>query len=553
MMSTNAMESLRMTFLPDPLDKMHPLHFQSPLLALCGTCWSNRPAITVKDNPLFVQIEIPDSVDLSTYGIPFFIINNPALPKDTLYLLRKRYPNSIFIMKYALLAEIVHVEEVKEWIGNETLPPESLIKKGIYPTVPTAPPVYPWTEPAEPRVRGRPGPFTPPSVNGIPTLPPGSESFIYPTAPTAPPVYPWTEPAEPRVRGRPGPFTPPSVDGKPTLPPGSESFTYPTPPTPVYPWTAPARPGGQGMPGPFTTPSSVFVPYTTPPAMPGPTPPSPDHDRGTNLDPRHPRPREGPDGFRPIPLPGPEGYGPTPSPGGVPFLDPERPLILDAYVISESIMNMVLENVVYLKACIIVMNSNYTRLRLPRLQRLESCDPNRPAIYLFNNLYLVEFYLPPNVIYPNYGVPVIVQLNPLLPLIQLVRYQEQCPNCRFIDDVGCGMGYRSYTELEFVQKCKGSAIIKPALPEFKIEIHSDTVDQVMMYELCKNAIYMEICITIRKSTIKSLRCPKLRMLKPCEPGSVFGFEIDNAWRINNRLLLMAFKNIISLAVIFFRR
>ncbi|EPB73669.1 hypothetical protein ANCCEY_07250 [Ancylostoma ceylanicum] len=410
-------------------------------------------------------------------------------------------------------------------------------REGIWRPGSTANPGAPWKPgpgpiPNDPRVPG-PNPNPGDSLRPGPNPNPGGS---WSTGPGPNPAAPWKPGPNGNVadKEKPSPGPNPGDSWRPG--PGS------IPNDPRVPGPNP-NPGGPWRPGPGPIPTDPRVPGPNPnpggswSPGPGPNPgaprkPGPDENVADKEKPS-PGPNPG-DSLRPGPGPipnDPRVPGSNPSPGGPwrPGPDPSpgnqwgqtgpvgKPLVLDAYEIDEFVMNGLLAEVVYLKACIIVVNSNYTKLRIPRLRQLEPCEQNRPAIILFNNPFLVEFYMPEEVLYPADGVPMIVQLNPRLPPESLGQQQQHCPKCRVTDDVGCGLGFKEYTQKELIDACAGKAVIKPA-PGFIIDVYSDYLTQSQINALCKDAIYMEICITIRKSSIKSLRCPKLRVLKPCQPG-----------------------------------
>ncbi|KAL6728018.1 hypothetical protein Aduo_009831 [Ancylostoma duodenale] len=74
---------------------------------------------------------------------------------------------------------------------------------------------------------------------------------------------------------------------------------------------------------------------------------------------------------------------------------------------------------------------------------------------------------------------------------------------------------RNYTDAEVVAAFTGKTIIKPA-NGFMLIMNSDTVSEAEMNAVCSRAVYMEICIRIRNSNFRSLRCPHLRELKSCK-------------------------------------
>ncbi|EYC17176.1 hypothetical protein Y032_0031g2313 [Ancylostoma ceylanicum] len=76
---------------------------------------------------------------------------------------------------------------------------------------------------------------------------------------------------------------------------------------------------------------------------------------------------------------------------------------------------------------------------------------------------------------------------------------------------------RNYTAEEMVATFAGKAIVKPA-NGYMLVMTSDAVSEAEMNAVCSKAVYMEICIIIRNSNFRSLKCPHLRELRSCRPG-----------------------------------
>lgn len=54
---------------------------------------------------------------------------------------------------------------------------------------------------------------------------------------------------------------------------------------------------------------------------------------------------------------------------------PGSTLVFESSAIPEREMNQIFENVVYMKACLIISNSDYTTFRAPNLRNIDSCAP----------------------------------------------------------------------------------------------------------------------------------------------------------------------------------
>lgn len=68
-------------------------------------------------------------------------------------------------------------------------------------------------------------------------------------------------------------------------------------------------------------------------------------------------------------------------------------------------------------------------------------------------------------------------------------------------------------------------MIKPA-PGQMLLFDSSVVTEQQMNAICANAIYIEACITIKKSSFKRLICPKLQYLKSCQEGDCVEFVVN---------------------------
>ncbi|KIH61583.1 hypothetical protein ANCDUO_08143 [Ancylostoma duodenale] len=71
------------------------------------------------------------------------------------------------------------------------------------------------------------------------------------------------------------------------------------------------------------------------------------------------------------------------------------------------------------------------------------------------------------------------------------------------------------SEAEIITNCARKSVIRPALGS-KLELDASELTQKQLDDLCVNAVYMEICLTIKQTQLRSLRCPVLQMLVPCE-------------------------------------
>ncbi|KHJ81996.1 hypothetical protein OESDEN_18313, partial [Oesophagostomum dentatum] len=143
--------------------------------------------------------------------------------------------------------------------------------------------------------------------------------------------------------------------------------------------------------------------------------------------------------------------------------------------------------------------------------------PGRPAIKIVNNLYFEILEIPLTATYPK-GVRILeISEVPRMSTALINRYKNWCGHCKITANLGCGLNKRTYSDTEMVAACAGKRIIKPA-EGYMLVLTSDTVSETEMNAVCSKAVYMEICIVIRGSQFKTLRCPYLRQLKSCKPG-----------------------------------
>ncbi|KAK6031162.1 hypothetical protein OSTOST_02689, partial [Ostertagia ostertagi] len=200
-------------------------------------------------------------------------------------------------------------------------------------------------------------------------------------------------------------------------------------------------------------------------------------------------------------------------------------IVFSSPKVTEAQMNAICSQAVFMEVCIDIINSQYTSLRCPHLKELKPCQPGRPAIRIINNLQLkiVEFN---TFIFPT-GVTIIeINGNPLLPMTAINPLKRICPGCKINDDSQCQLEARLYSGNEVVRVCAGKEVIK-GRQGFPLRVSSKDVTEKQMNALCANAVYMEICITIMNSNFKSLRCPRLHEIRPCQPGQPAIKIVDN--------------------------
>ncbi|KAK6031161.1 hypothetical protein OSTOST_02688 [Ostertagia ostertagi] len=202
------------------------------------------------------------------------------------------------------------------------------------------------------------------------------------------------------------------------------------------------------------------------------------------------------------------------------------PLIVSSTDVTEKAMNDLCSNAVYMEICISIVNSNYRRLRCPRLRELRSCLPGRPAIQIVNNFQLVEFLIPVNVRFPQTELIFEITENPVLDITIITWLKKKCERCQITANFACDLQKRTYNNKELVAACAGKKIIRPA-EGYMLVLSSSSTTEAEMNALCSQATFMEICIDITNSQYRAFRCPYLKELRPCQPGRPAIRIVDN--------------------------
>ncbi|KIH65649.1 hypothetical protein ANCDUO_04026 [Ancylostoma duodenale] len=212
---------------------------------------------------------------------------------------------------------------------------------------------------------------------------------------------------------------------------------------------------------------------------------------------------------------------------GKPFIKPEGVVVvIDSNQVSEPEFNAFCSKAVYMEVCIRIVDSNYKSIRCPHLKEIRPCAPGRPVFEIVHNMHLSIIDIPLTVIFPPDVIAFIIRGNPLLSVEWLRQMSKRCKRCQIEEATGCGLAPTEYTDKQLVQACAGKTIIRPA-EGFFLTLSSMKVTEAEMNRMCSQAVFMEICITITRSAFKSLRCPKLKQLKPCLPGRPAITIVDN--------------------------
>ncbi|KAK6060865.1 hypothetical protein COOONC_01473, partial [Cooperia oncophora] len=226
-------------------------------------------------------------------------------------------------------------------------------------------------------------------------------------------------------------------------------------------------------------------------------------------------------------------------------------LTVSSEEVTEEEMNKLCFNAVYMEICIEIKRSNFKRLRCPRLKILRSCRPGRPAFRIVGNRQFRELFIPRSIQTTQYELLFEITENTLLSTTIIEKLRQICKSCNIeakpspkppgehwpkkpLPDRSpvqppqeepakpkptktCQLKAREYDGNDIVRLCAGKQIIKPQ-KGFTLEVSSTDVNEQEMNDLCANAVYMEICITIENSDFKKLHCPFLEELRPCQKG-----------------------------------
>ncbi|VDM70136.1 unnamed protein product [Strongylus vulgaris] len=190
-------------------------------------------------------------------------------------------------------------------------------------------------------------------------------------------------------------------------------------------------------------------------------------------------------------------------------------LTISSQYVTEEEMNLMCSKAVYMEICILITDSRYKRLRCPHLKELKPCLPDRPAITIMDNPFFQEFVIPTTVVYPKGHQIVQISGNPMLNPNIPQKYRPWCNNCVITLDYACGITTPTFTMKELVTACAGKKYIVPA-PGVKLFVTAQDVTENELNLLCSRAVYMEICIDIVNSDIRSFRCPHLKELRSCQ-------------------------------------
>uniref|UniRef100_A0A7I4YFS8 Receptor L-domain domain-containing protein n=2 Tax=Haemonchus contortus TaxID=6289 RepID=A0A7I4YFS8_HAECO len=196
-------------------------------------------------------------------------------------------------------------------------------------------------------------------------------------------------------------------------------------------------------------------------------------------------------------------------------------------VMTEEQITKLFVNAVEVQMCLVVRMSSIRQLVFPKLMQWTSCAPGKNALVVVNNPQL-EVLSFPACSSQECIESIVVQGNPYLASEQINVLQSFCLTCHLeYFAPACGLGNQVFSVQQLVNACAGKQMIVPALNSPGIIIYSKDVTEYELNRFCSNAVYMQACLVIEKSTFSSLQCPYLERIVPCEPGRAVFEIIEN--------------------------
>ncbi|PIO74398.1 hypothetical protein TELCIR_03595 [Teladorsagia circumcincta] len=104
-------------------------------------------------------------------------------------------------------------------------------------------------------------------------------------------------------------------------------------------------------------------------------------------------------------------------------------LVLDSKTSSEAQINALCSRAVYMEICINISNSQFQQIRCPYLRYLVPCMPNRPALRVVNNNFLMNIMMSDSLRVCKNSKPLEIFNNPKLSAYSLLTLKRLCPNC----------------------------------------------------------------------------------------------------------------------------
>ncbi|WKX99882.1 hypothetical protein Q1695_014619 [Nippostrongylus brasiliensis] len=187
--------------------------------------------------------------------------------------------------------------------------------------------------------------------------------------------------------------------------------------------------------------------------------------------------------------------------------NPTAPLQLDISKLNQALLDELFQDLVEAKICITMRGSRVKYLRMPQLQKLESCQPGRPAFLIEGNNYLKEITVSSSFDWKFSEESFHVVYAPALK-----KYPSfECKYCVVELNTWCGAtttrnAYKGRSQ--FLDICPG----KKKLTFYK---ENFDVTEAEFKRICKSALYLQACFDIVDTSYTSVNCPNLRAVKGC--------------------------------------
>ncbi|KHJ93411.1 hypothetical protein OESDEN_06683 [Oesophagostomum dentatum] len=185
--------------------------------------------------------------------------------------------------------------------------------------------------------------------------------------------------------------------------------------------------------------------------------------------------------------------------------------------LNEGQFHQLCARAVQLKMCFKIVNTNYQQISCPHLRYVEPCQPGKQVFTIIGNPYLAIINIPDYIYFPPSEKIFVVKKNQRLTLVMITKLKKICPHCEIEGYFStCGLGSGPHSMIEYVHACAGKPLI---IGEGSmIVIDASKITEAQLNAFCSRAVYMEACIVMSQTSFKSLKCPYLREVRPCQQG-----------------------------------
>ncbi|RCN32100.1 hypothetical protein ANCCAN_22104 [Ancylostoma caninum] len=137
---------------------------------------------------------------------------------------------------------------------------------------------------------------------------------------------------------------------------------------------------------------------------------------------------------------------------------------------------------------------------------------------IVGNPYLAIIDIPITVTYPPKEKILLVKKNQRVPATTITKLKQICPICEIEGYFSRCSGLGPITNvMEFVRKCTGQPFID-GREGVVLEVDLSKLTEPQINGLFAEVVEMKICVTIKGSSIRRLRFPKLTRWTACAPG-----------------------------------